>query len=68
VRHPVLALPAMTRVLALPPEAIDVPAALVSDIRDEARTGAAQSLTRNKYMMYAHWSVVALRRGIGVPA
>lgn len=77
VRNPVLALPAMAKVMALPTEQRAVLYDLLSDIRREARVRAAQSLARNKHMVYAYWAVVAvyaghvaraLRRGAGAPA
>jgi hypothetical protein len=58
VRNPVLALPAMDQLEALPPEARAALAVLMRDIAKDARERAQQSWRRNKGPMAAYWKAV----------
>jgi hypothetical protein len=58
VRNPVLGLPAIQRMLALPADQRDVLAALLSDLTIDARSRAQESWRRNKGPMAAYWKAV----------
>ena len=72
VRNPILALPGLKAVLALPPEVREAIAALLADIVADARERAQASWRKNKGPMAAYWKAVgayaehirrAVRRG-----
>ena len=58
VRNPVLTLPAMAAVQALPPEARAALAAVLRDISLDARQRAQKSWRQNKGPMAAYWKAV----------
>lgn len=58
VRNPVLALPGVKRLQALPPDVRHTIADLLADIRDDAREKAQKSWLKNKGPMAAYWKAV----------
>ena len=58
VRNPVLGLPAVERLLALPPESREAIAALMGDLSHDARVRAQESWRKNKGPMAAYWKAV----------
>lgn len=63
VRNPVLRLPAMQEILALPP---DAPISrrqvglIVRQLADQANAEAVRSQRKNKHMMVAYWKVASV--------
>ena len=57
VRNPILALPAMARVRALPPAAREALAAVLDDVRAD---GAERSWQQKKGPMAAYWKAVSV--------
>lgn len=55
VRNPVLALPGLRAVLALPPETRAALCELLASMRDDARSKAQASWIKNKGPMAAYW-------------
>lgn len=60
VRNPLLNLPAMKRLQALPPETRAVIADLLQDLRNDARSRAEKSWRTNKPPMACYWKVVGV--------
>lgn len=60
VRNPLLALPAARLILALPPEARQALAALLSDLSVDARYRAERSWRQSKAPMAAYWKAVSV--------
>lgn len=60
VRNPVLALPAIRRLNALPPPARDALAAVLDDIATDARARAEACWRKHKAPMAAYWKAVAV--------
>lgn len=58
VRNPVLALPAVQRLLALPPEHRALFAEILGDLTTDARARAQLSWRQNKGPMAAYWKAV----------
>ncbi len=58
VRNPVLSLPAMEQIEALPSEAKAALAAVMKDIAADARERAQKSWKKNKGPMAAYWKAV----------
>jgi hypothetical protein len=63
VRNPMLALPAMQAVLALPPDQRLVLARLCEGIADDARARAEKCWRTHKAPMAAYWKAVAVYSG-----
>lgn len=55
VRNPILSLPALKSLLALPGPQRDAICDLLTDLRDDARRRAQQSWLKNKGPMAAYW-------------
>lgn len=60
VRNPVLALPAVAELLALPPSARSALRALLRDLAADARARAQKAWRTNKAPMAAYWKSVAV--------
>lgn len=60
VRNPVLALPALVRVQALPPAARAALAVLLYDLATDARARAEHSWRRHKAPMAVYWKAVSV--------
>lgn len=63
VRNPILRLPAMQEILALPPDAPITRrqvGLLVRQLADQANAEAARSARKNKHMMVAYWKVASV--------
>jgi hypothetical protein len=60
VRNPLLALPAMAALRALPPDARVAICALVADLRIDAARRAEESWRKNKGPMAAYWKAVSV--------
>lgn len=58
VRNPVLALPSVKKLEALPPEARQAVADLLADLVGDARQRAQSSWLKNKGPMAAYWKAV----------
>lgn len=58
VRNPVLALPAVKRLVELPPETREVVEAILADLVADARARAQTSWIKNKGPMAAYWKAV----------
>lgn len=63
VRNPVLGLPSAQRLAELSPDARAAVAAVLMDIRAEARVKAEESWRRSKGPMAAYWKAVATYAG-----
>jgi hypothetical protein len=60
VRNPILALPAMAKVRALPPAALEALAAVLDDVRTDAAGRAELSWRQRKAPMAAYWKAVSV--------
>jgi len=60
VRNPILALPCMTGVALLPPEAKAALRAILADMRADAAARAQTSWKQNKGPMAAYWKAVSV--------
>jgi hypothetical protein len=60
VRNPILRLPSMQTILALPVEQRRPLGILLRELADQANAEAERSRKRNKHMMYAYWKVAAV--------
>lgn len=60
VRNPLLTLPAVAQIQALPPEARKALQALLGDISTDARKRANDAWARHKAPMAAYWKAVAV--------
>lgn len=60
VRNPLLALPAMAELQALPPKQREAIRALLRDLAADARARAHKAWRTNKAPMAAYWKVVAV--------
>jgi hypothetical protein len=63
VRNPVLALPGMTALRALPPEARTALSAVLLAIRDDSRERAEKCWRTRKAPMAAYWKAVSVYAG-----
>lgn len=63
VRNPVLGLPGMARLRALPKPARDALEAVLRDIATDARRRADECWSRHKAPMAAYWKAVAVYAG-----
>ena len=59
-RNPMLALPAMAKVRALPPEAQEAISALLSEISADARTRADKAWRTHKAPMATYWKALSV--------
>jgi hypothetical protein len=60
VRNPLVALPSMQQILALPPESQAALRALLKDVSADARTRAEKCWRTHKAPMAAYWKAVAV--------
>lgn len=60
IRNPLLALPGLQAVLALPVETRAALCVLLVSIRDAARAKGNKSWKQSKYFMASYWKVVAV--------
>jgi hypothetical protein len=60
VRNPILALPGLARLQALPPASRDALSILLHDLAADARVRAEHSWRRHKAPMAAYWNAVAV--------
>lgn len=63
VRNPILELPAVRQIMALPPEGRSALAALLRDLSKEARQRAEKSWRQSKAPMAAYWKAVSVYAG-----
>lgn len=63
VRNPVLALPSVVELKALPPEARAALAHVLGDLSDDARDRADKCWRKHKAPMAAYWKAVAVYAG-----
>jgi hypothetical protein len=60
VRNPVLALPSIARLQALPPDTRELLVEVLRDLRSDAAARAEKSWRQNKGPMAAYWKAVSV--------